>query len=589
MSGFVAVIATDDRPVGPGDVDALAAAYEAVRGKATPWAVEQGSWLRAIKLETPGAETSGVERAPDGWSLHGGAAYADRPLVTAHVGTLEGQFALLRHRFGTAEATLLVDPFGMQAVYVARREGRVYASTSALALARHLRAKPDREALLVWLRSGLQLGASTHWEGIERLEPATQLLLGPGVDRSDVYWRPAIDPRVRGLDFDAAVDEVIEVASAAWSPLTGLPTAWADLTGGFDTRLMNLLLTRSGVAFETQTRETRRGQDLEIAARVAAAAGWPWRAFHMPSGWPDEFPGWVDKALGWSDGHLDALHLARNLRSHSEAATEHDALFVGIGGDHMRGHAWRQEMYLEGRSNRVNWDNLLDMRLLHPIDTRLFASDPTTAVRSELERRVKGRAEPYRDELNTVQLDAIHAFKMTAHAGAFCSADGGYLRAQLPFYHRAVFSTAFSVDHRHRNNHRLMRHMIQRLNPRVAAVETDTGGPAQAMRLRNVHRFAPYYARLGRKAVNKLSYRALGRELLPVSLPTGSTMTEAISRYLASIRLQPSTMRSAPLYASTPLRSFLADAGAGTFHDLDLLGRIATVELALRAVDGAVD
>ena len=545
----------------------------------------QTPWAAAVKLDSPAAEMPGIQRGATGWSLHAGTVYGASSLPTADAAALDGQFALLRRPGEEVTLSLVTDPFGMQAVYIARRDGRAYVSTSALALARHLHAPADRAAVLAWLRSGLQLGRPTHWVGIERVPPATELVLGPGVDTSRVYWRATLDPAVRGLPFEAAVDRVIEVARAAWEPMRHRSTTWTDLTAGFDTRMLNLLLEAAGVPFETQTRETRRHEDLELAEQVAATAGWSWRAYRMSPDWPAELPGWTASALGWSDGHLDAVHLARNLRSHAEAGERHRSLFVGIGGDHMRGHAWRQEMYLEGRSNRVNWDNLLDMRLLHPLDTRLFDGDPTPATRSSLRERAEEASAPYRDELNTVQLDAIHAFKMTAHAGAFCSADGGHLRAQLPFYHRAVFSTAFSIDHRHRNNHRLMRHVIQRLNPRVAAIATDTGAPAGAWGLRNVHRFVPYYLKLGRKALNKVSSRAIGRELLPASLPTGPSMTAAISGFLATLDLDPSTMRSGSLYAAEPLRGFLGAARGGTFADLDLLGRIITVELALRAVD----
>ena len=582
-------MATDDRPVSDAEVTGLADAYERLRGPGTRHGAGAGSWLRAVKIDTPAAEHAGIERTSDGWSAHAGAVYGARPLVDRDLGDLEGQFAVIRHSLGTAEATLGVDPFGMHGLYVARRRNRVYASTSALALAAHLRARPMRDSILVWLRSGLQLGSVTHWDGIERLEPATELRVGPGVDRAHVYWRPAIDPRVRRLSLDQAVSEVIEVATGAWAAMRSRPVTWADLTAGFDTRLMNLLLTAAGVPFETQTRETRRHQDREIAERVAAAAGWSWRSFLLPATWQDHLPRWASAALGWSDAHLDAIHLARNLYSHAEAAAAHPALMVGIGGDHMRGHAWRQELYMEGRSNRVNFDNLLDMRLLHPIDSGLFAMDPTRIARDALERRVRDRAEPYRDELNTVQLDAIHAFKMTAHAGAFCSADAGFLRAQLPFYHRPVFGTAFSVDHRHRNNHRLMRHLIERLNPRVAAIETDTGGPAQGWRIGNLHRFVPYYMKLARKATNKVSYRLLGRELMPVHLETGPTMTRAIAAYVTDLDLDPTTMRSGRLYAPERLRTFLAEARDGRFPDLDFLGRIVTIELALRAVDDAIE
>lgn len=607
MSGFIAVVSTrveggelaSHAPDAPGATDAttaslvrdeaerLAGCYEELRGEGVRSAASAGTWAHAIKIDTPAAELDGVERTSTGWSIHAGAAYGPRPLASADLGELEGQFALLRRPDGHDELELIADPFGMQAVYVAFRSDLAFASTSALAIARHLRAPAGRESVLAFLRAGMYFGAPTHWPEIRRLEPATVMRLGPGVCDERRYWRPGLDPRVRRLQFDEAVENMIDTTVGAWAPLRDRPVSWADLTGGFDTRLMDLLLSETGVGFETQSRETRRHEDADIARVVAARAGWPWQLFPLPANWPEQYPSLVPTALGWSDGQLDALHLARNLWGHRAAGQSHRGLFVGIGGDHLRGHAWRQEMYLEGRSNRVNYDNLLDMRLLHPLDVSLFASDPTPAVRDRLRQQVQARAEPYRDELNTVQLDAIHAYKMTGHAGSFCSADGAFLRAQVPFYFRPVFTAAFSTDHRHRNNHRLMRHMIERLNPDVATVRTDTGGPAAAWRLTNVHRFVPYYAKLGRKATNKLSYRMTGRELLPVSLPMDGAFTAAIADYVRTLGLERRTMRTGALY-SPAVDTFLADAADGRFADVDLLGRIVTLELALGAAGSAL-
>jgi len=304
-------------------------------------------------------------------------------------------------------------------------------------------------------------------------------------------------------------------------------------------------------------------------------------------------PSLLPVALAWGDGNLDAIELARVLWAHRELGREHRDLAIGGGGEHYRGFAWRQEFLQAGRSSRVNMDNWLDMRLLHPLNTQVFASDPTREVRDDFRERMVRRAEPYSDEPNTTQLGVMYAYKVTGHFGAFRSADGAFLRSQLPFYFRQIFGAAFSTNHRHRDNHRLMRHMINRLDPTIAAVRTLTGGPAQPWRLSNLHRFAPYYADLARRAVAKLNYRATGRAVLAPRRHPRPAVARARTTLVRKLRtegvLDPGRMRSAPLYKPGALEPWLDLAERPVFADDELLGRLVTLELALRAVDASVD
>mgnify|MGYP006175249135 CR=1 FL=1 len=50
---------------------------------------------------------------------------------------------------------------------------------------------------------------------------------------------------------------------------------------------------------------------------------------------------------------------------------------------------------------------------------------------------------------------------------------------------------------------------MERLDRRVAALDTTRGGPAETPRLRNAYRYSGYYMRLARKGVTKLSDLAI--------------------------------------------------------------------------------
>jgi hypothetical protein len=593
-AGFVAVVAHDRHASIGEDLDGLAAEYERLRGPSERVVASAGPWAGVVAFDVPREQRAKAEARASAWAVAAGAVHFSRRPPKGGLADLEGQFALLAYDDSHSTLILASDPFGFQTLYVAERNGTTCISTSVLALARHVRARPSLLGVRSFLLAGYLFGRRTSWEGIERLDPATFMAFTPDGVETQLYWSPEIDASVARLPFDEVVEHCLEVAVGACRDLfAGFPPLWADLTGGYDTRLLILLIREAGVSFDTNTRGSPASPEHPVAREIARRAGWNWSLMTLPDEWESLFPPLLPVALAWGDGNLDAVELARVLWAHKELGRVHYDLVTGGGGEHYRGHPWRQEFLQAGRSSRVNIDNWLDMRLLSPLNTEIFASDPTPDVRDDFRERMVRRAEPYSGELNTTQLDVMFAYKHTGHLGMFNSADGAFLRSRLPFYFRPIFGAAFSANYRYRNNHRLQRHMINRLDPTVAAVRTVTGGPAQPWRLSNIHRFAPYYANVARRAVGKLSYRATGRALLYPRKHPRPAAARARSTLVRKLRtegvLDPSHMRSAPLYSPGALEPWLDLAERPVFADEELLGRLVTVELALRAVDASVD
>jgi hypothetical protein len=297
-------------------------------------------------------------------------------------------------------------------------------------------------------------------------------------------------------------------------------------------------------------------------------------------------------ALAWGDGALEVLELSWVLWSHRLLGETHPSLISAGGGEHFQYAAWKSEFLSAGRRTTPNLENFFDMRMLKAMDTSVFATDPTGDVRADAIGRISSWLEPYRSELDTTQLDIAYAYKSTGHFGAYRSADEGFVTARLPFYWKAPFASAFSTNFRFRNNHRLMRHMIERLDPRAAAVTTTKGGTAQAWRVTNVYRFLPYYGTLARKAINKIGGK-VGVRILPTvahfdpaALPARRTVLEELGE---GRRLRYQDLRSGPLFDGGRMDEFLRRAAEEPSVDTGLLGRIITVEMALRAADATLD
>jgi hypothetical protein len=593
MTGLVAIIAHDRlASVDEAEIDELATAYEALRGVNGRRSVSAGRYARAIAMSP-----NSVAELPNGdssWVMTAGVPHNVIRSQPARLEGLEGQFAWISYDAHMDQVSVGSDPFGMFALYTARRDKKTYIATSALVLAKHLRAKPSQLGLQIFLRAGYHFGTVTSWEGIERVDPATRIVFGKYGVSSEEYWRPAIDAAVAKMSFEESVRHCSEVGSATCSQLLEKgERLWADLSGGFDTRLLSLLLRNAGVGFESNTTGDDDSVEVRIARRIAQLGGWEWRQLKLPDNWSEIVLSIVPISVAWSDGNLDILQLSRVLWGHREKSRTNGGLLIGGGGEHYRNFTWQQEFLNAGRSTKVNLENWVNMRLLHPLDTSLFVNDPTDEVQADFSRRMMAWASPYSAELNTTQLDVMYAYKVTGHFGAYLSAAGAFVEAQLPFYWRPVFSAAFSTNYRYRNNHRLMRHMIATLDPRIAAIDTASGGPAEPWRPSNLHRFLPFYIDVGRRGLNKVIQKGTGHSVLARKRASDDRIVSArrtVVGHLSKNRaLTAGQMRAGRLYKSAALERLVERAARPDFTDNELLGRIITVELTLETADASLD
>jgi hypothetical protein len=185
----------------------------------------------------------------------------------------------------------------------------------------------------------------------------------------------------------------------------------------------------------------------------------------------------------------------------------------------------------------------------------------------------------------------MYTYRITGHFGNYGSSAAAFVDREDPFFSRRMYSFAISTNYRHRKGHRFMRRLTERINPLVASLEMyPWRGPAEPIRIRNAHRFIPYYTDLGRRAANKVSRKVTGRLIFP-GKPEDSRAHSAASSLLQYAReshsggLRLSELRTGSLYESTRLKHFLESAEHPTFRGSTLLGRFLTAELALDLAD----
>ena len=590
MADLLAIISRDrSRPVSVAD---LLAAHESLRGPASFSQTVSAGWAEVIVLDRVAPPLAGTEAAGEGWVAWAGPL-ADPARAAAALSELEGQFALARLATDGAELVVATDPLGMMPLFTAAAGDLTYFSTSALVLARALRTPPSKIGVERFLRTGTMFGQATPWEGVERLQPAEAVVFSPAGARRETYWRPTVDAGIRSLGFDDCTAACVERGTEAFGRRYRGAHPWADLTGGFDTRLLTLITQGAGVPFHANTVGDDGHDDVDIAAEIAAAAGWPWTRLGLPDDWAEVAPTRIDEAVAWGDGQLEAMHLCNVIEGHREKAATETMLLNGGGGEQFRDYAWGHELWSANRSNQVHYDRLLAWRVLGPTDLSVFREDPTPAVAAALRAELEHRAEPFADAPNTFQCDLLHALRNTGHFGAYQALAAGWVHMELPFYLKSVFSTAISAQPRHRQFHRLMRAMDLALDPRVAAIQTKTGGPAEPIGVANLYRFTPYLWRRGKRFGSRLRGKVMGDG----SKGDGEHVTERERAFAATVaslraqgRLDPAQMRSAALFEPAALESMLERAEQAAIGvDWSMVGRIVTIELALAAADAGID
>ena len=125
----------------------------------------------------------------------------------------------------------------------------------------------------------------------------------------------------------------------------------------------------------------------------------------------------------------------------------------------------------------------------------------------------------------------------------------------------------------------------------LAALETATGGPAEPWRLSNLPRFAPYYGRIARKAINKMGQKAMGRPIFPARRPVRPVAAHAavVSHLEKTSDFRYDELRLAPLLRRDAFEELVRGERNPAVGDATLLGRVITAELGLRETDGTLE
>jgi hypothetical protein len=501
--------------------------------------------------------------------------------------TLQGQYLAIT-AFAPDDAIFgSVDRLGLFPAYTIETEHAVWVSTSSSVLASVLGAPLDVESLQGLFMEGRIRAPRSAFRGIRRLQLGEEFTLIRGRLRLRTSWRP-FPPPSRWKRVEEAAEEGSRLLEDTCGRIANYWPRWiCDLTSGLDSRLVMAHLSRFAHPPHITVTGAKDNLDVEIARKIATAFGWEFHHVKLPSGsgevrWP-----LFERAVGLTDGEIPGHAFDGSLRQKLDYSRDFQAALGGALGELYRDFFWQQEFWRVGRTSHVDLRRLLRYRFLFSTqpDISVFERDWRPDYITDQLNTIKDLLLDMPDALNTAKLDAIYAWKQSGQAGRYQGSAFPLIAVISPLGTSALFEFTASVPWRFRLHGNLVRHMIVRANPILAAMPTWYGGSAEPFAVTRPDVYVPFLLGYGKKLIRKLAQITMHRSVF--SDPASRRMDPAWDTGLAVSLdargfLNVENLRTASLYRPDGLKRFLTSLREGRSKAFDQLFTIASIEILCR-------
>ncbi|MDH3591042.1 MAG: hypothetical protein OER88_04140 [Planctomycetota bacterium] len=490
---------------------------------------------------------------------------------------LDGFFALIWADGDTW--TVQTDAFGRLHLYTAVTGEGVYLATSSIALAHAGGAAPDPEAVWEFLATGTMYEDRTPFRGVRRLAGARRYrVAGGAIDAgrpTDAYFLPP-----HGGSRDGDVGTLFDEATAItrrWVPEDSRPLP--DLTGGLDSRLVVGCMLEAGHRPDvTCTGEPGDG-DIDAAHRLARALDLTFLREPRAPGIAAQraFERVVEAAL-WAEGEYDAAEYAAIAAIHVPHSGAFGCSVNGSGGEVFRNYWWDRR-HLEQRGEGAV--DLLVRRFTHNAQAPAFlaARDPAAHFRAALERTLAARPGGIWPDLGD---DAYLMLRMQCWQGAIASATNEIWPTISPLMSRRVLAALYRVPYEQRLDNHLVYDLLARFPTPFTRIPLATGFPPARVRATHAWRFLPGLLGLP----GRLWPRVKARLGWTPPDPTAAETVRAIMAGGGADLLAPGSLKLGAVVDAAAYRTFYEAARTTGSVPLSALGRLLSLEVALRASDG---
>ena len=532
---------------------------------------ETGNWLLA----------SGTWFHNDGYSSGEETCLLQRFLEVGAerlVDELEGFFVLICGDARSREVVVLTDIVGSCHCFQRPFDDAIVLSGSSLLLASLEECHLDSVACQEFLFTGIIYEDRTSYQEVRKLEPATIFRFANGTKKSqERYWR-AGDVKVESLRGDLAVDalwEKMRHAAGRIHALYGNPIC--DLTGGYDSRALVATFLGAGVRCSTVVSGAEDSADVRISRALAKKLGLP-HIHHEPMQ-RISFEQ-VQPCIALTDGEYDLVNYTQIREIHGKLAGQFDISINGSFGEVARGYWWELLLPRIGARRPLPARKVSQLRYaahtydasILPAEKRLDLVEHFAAVIERTNSGLSGRP-------NTFQMD--HAYlmmRMQRWQGRIASSTNQIWPCLSPFMFRSVLETMLETRAMSRWRSLMIRKMLARYSPTMAAYPLEHGFPAQPTTWKNFHRFLPLAEYFGEKVAGKVGLRREAR----ASHDGADLRLRLWSEEPVQELLRTSNMKLCGSLDASALARFLERSKQKSFGFGEEWARVLSLECALR-------
>ncbi len=432
-----------------------------------------------------------------------------------------GNFAVVVFDAQRKRLAVQPDRMAIAGVFFAIRNGEVAVSNRALRVASFCEVPLDGHSILSMMRGTHIPFGRTLFAGVRRLMGATYLEVDLESAEATVKKPYSLYVPTRQISYPDAVELYAERVKSTVKRLLAAESAWFDLTGGNDTRVLASgieHLTRGngnhGYAFRVVDPEG--APDVRVARQISETCGWPLtRLDRYASGYAP--PEQLQRAATSADGNFPLNYIWERIELERAYSTpgQWKAHVGAAAGEIFRGFFYAHEMLNMGRTSRVNYDSLLAFRTYasRGVNLELFGGKaPTFAEHDEV------LLAPYRaigdeggDMTNTYKLDQMYVQRHCYRSGNGFSWLLGFCNPCLPFLTWELGGMGLSLPWKYRANRELAQRVIGKLSPKLAEIPNVNGEPMKPLSLATLPGYVRSKMPIALNRAGRVARKLMGR------------------------------------------------------------------------------
>ena len=537
------------------------------------WCCAVGTWFHSAGFAS-GDEAQLLKR----FAQHGATRLAQG---------LSGFFVIVIGAARAQTTYVITDLIGSRHAFMRVLPQGVALASSSLVLATLAETKLDALGIEEFIRTGVIYEDRSFYADVKKLEPASVYQFSEGKQTARQSYWSLNELTPNKFDGEAAVtafSEAIVEGARAVGKLA--PRLLCDLTGGYDSRALVAAFMSADVDFETTVTGAPGRPDVVVAEQLARLTG----KRHTPvnlSDQPVTFAAALD-ALAVTDGEYDCVEYGLGvLPVHWRTASQFDLSANGSFGEIARGYWWELLLPRTGAREPLDARKVAAGRyVVDPNSPQLFDATATMRLTDHFTAMIQRANAGLVNQPNTLQMDNTYLqLRMHRWQGRIASATDQLRPCLSPFMLRPALEVMLQATPRIRQRSLLVRAMLKRLQPQLAAAPLEHGYPAEPFGLTNFYRFAPLLTSYGSKVWHK-ALKMLGRP----AKASGSAAEPARVQLWRNEEVQqwltPEQMRLNEVLPSESLKAFLAASRQPGFSFEQQWQRVLSCELALRAARG---